>query len=167
MNWTKDTLPSDVHANSYSHRSTKGMGVGWNPWYSFWYVAIFRNDFTFCGKPLIFSTRWGIFYGWWHCWGACEVTNNGRHLGFYQELETRCKPREEMICCAWHGKLHSGNSEKPYGEGWMPPPPPYVWGLKPCSLKRSPRCIKHLVRRPTERNLISRVAGYVMYTITD
>ena len=21
------------------------------------------------GKPLIFSTRWGIFYGWWRCWG--------------------------------------------------------------------------------------------------
>ena len=32
--------------------------------------------------------------------GACEVTNNGRHLGFYQELETRCKPREVMIFCA-------------------------------------------------------------------
>ena len=24
---------------------------------------------------------------------ACDVTNNGRHLGFYQELETRFKPR--------------------------------------------------------------------------
>ena len=32
------------------------------------YVAVFRNDFTFSGKPLIFSTRWGIFYGWWRCW---------------------------------------------------------------------------------------------------
>ena len=29
--------------------------------------------------------------------GDCEVTNNGRHLGFYQELETRFKPREVMI----------------------------------------------------------------------
>ena len=30
--------------------------------------------------------------------GACDVTNNGgnlsRHLGFYQELEIRLKPRE-------------------------------------------------------------------------
>ena len=30
----------------------------------FWYAAIFRNDFAFIGKPLIFSTRWGIFHGW-------------------------------------------------------------------------------------------------------
>ena len=25
---------------------------------------------------------------------ACDVTNNGRHLGFYQELEIKLKPRE-------------------------------------------------------------------------
>ena len=25
---------------------------------------------------------------------ACDVTNNGRNLGFYQELEIRLKPRE-------------------------------------------------------------------------
>ena len=25
---------------------------------------------------------------------ACDVTNNGRHLGFYQELEIRLKLRE-------------------------------------------------------------------------
>ena len=35
---------------------------------SFLYVAVFWNDFTFSGKPLIFLTRWGIFYGWWRCW---------------------------------------------------------------------------------------------------
>ena len=28
---------------------------------------------------------------------ACDVTNNGRHLGFYQELEIRLKPREIVI----------------------------------------------------------------------
>ena len=36
--------------------------------------------------------------------GACDVTNNGRHLshdlGFYQELEIRLKPREMVIFCA-------------------------------------------------------------------
>ena len=47
------------------------------PWYKggwwtppppgFWYVVIFRNDFAFSEKPLIFSTRWGIFYGWGRC----------------------------------------------------------------------------------------------------
>ena len=37
---------------------------------------------------------------------ACDVTNNGRHLGrhlgFYQELEIRLKPREMIIFCALH-----------------------------------------------------------------
>ena len=31
---------------------------------------------------------------------ACDVTNNDRHLGFYQELEIRLKPREmEIFWC--------------------------------------------------------------------
>ena len=33
---------------------------------------------------------------------ACDVTNNGRHLEFYQELEIRLKPREIVIFCALH-----------------------------------------------------------------
>ena len=28
---------------------------------------------------------------------ACDVTNNGRHLGFYQGLEIRLKTREIVI----------------------------------------------------------------------
>ena len=32
--------------------------------------------------------------------GTCDVANNGRHLGFYQELEIRLKPREMVIFCA-------------------------------------------------------------------
>ena len=39
---------------------------------------------------------------------ACDVTNIGRHLGhhlgFYQELEIRFKPREMVIFCALHEK---------------------------------------------------------------
>jgi len=40
---------------------------------------------------------------------ACRVTNNGRHrgrhLGFYQELEIRFKPREMVtFFCALHDK---------------------------------------------------------------
>ena len=46
----------------------EGGGVGWwnplPPRLGFWYVAIFRNDFAFNGKLLIFSARRGIFYGW-------------------------------------------------------------------------------------------------------
>ena len=33
---------------------------------------------------------------------GCDVTNNGRHLGFYQELEIRLKQREIVIFCALH-----------------------------------------------------------------
>ena len=33
---------------------------------------------------------------------ACDVTNNGRHLGFYQELEIRLKQREMVIFRALH-----------------------------------------------------------------
>ena len=36
---------------------------------------------------------------------ACDFTNNGRHLGFYQELEIRLKPREMVIFCALHEKI--------------------------------------------------------------
>ena len=28
---------------------------------------------------------------------ACDVINNGSHLGFYQELEIRLKPQEMVI----------------------------------------------------------------------
>ena len=31
---------------------------------------------------------------------ACDVTNNGCYLGFYQELEIRLKPQEMVIFCA-------------------------------------------------------------------
>ena len=37
---------------------------------------------------------------------ACDVTNNGCHLGFYQELEFRIKPQEMVIFCALHGRWH-------------------------------------------------------------
>ena len=36
--------------------------------------------------------------------GACDVTNIGCHLGSYQELEIRLKPREMVIFCAWDEK---------------------------------------------------------------
>ena len=36
---------------------------------------------------------------------ACDVTNKGRHLGFYREIETMLKPREMVIFCALHEKI--------------------------------------------------------------
>jgi len=35
---------------------------------------------------------------------ACDVTNNGRHLGFYQEVEIRLKPRGMVIFFVLHIK---------------------------------------------------------------
>ena len=55
------------------------------------YVAVFRNDFAFSGKPLIFSTRRAGIFQAEALLEAFDVTNNGRqfgrHLGFYHELE--------------------------------------------------------------------------------
>ena len=88
-----------VQANSYPHRGTRGWG-GWNP------PRVFDmlHDFTFSGRPLMFSTRWGISYDWWRCWGACDVTKNDHHLGLYQEWEIKLKVRETVIFCAWEEK---------------------------------------------------------------
>ena len=35
---------------------------------------------------------------------ASDVTNNGRHLGVYEELEIRLKPPEIVFFCALHDK---------------------------------------------------------------
>ena len=35
---------------------------------------------------------------------AYDITNRGRHLGFYQELEIRLKQQEMVIFCTWHIK---------------------------------------------------------------
>ena len=35
---------------------------------------------------------------------ACDVTNNGLHLGFYQDLEIRLKLRQMLIFCALYEK---------------------------------------------------------------
>ena len=55
---------------TFSHTPTVvqggGGGVDRTP-LGFLYVALFRNNFVFGGKPLISSTRCGIFYGWWRC----------------------------------------------------------------------------------------------------
>ena len=59
-----------MYMQIHTRTVVQGGGVDeWNPSYSFWDVAVFQNDFSVSGKPLIFYTRWGIFNGWWHCWG--------------------------------------------------------------------------------------------------
>ena len=109
--WTLTIMLTLGHTCKFKPPPCYKGGGGWMvPHLSSWYVALFENDFAFSGKPLIFSTRWwGIFYGWWHCWGPVhDVINNGchlgRHLGIYQELVIMLKPREMVIFCAWHKK---------------------------------------------------------------
>ena len=31
-------------------------------------LQYFEAIFAFTEKPLIFLTRWGVFYEWWRCW---------------------------------------------------------------------------------------------------
>ena len=57
-----------LNPRTYTQIQTPTVGQGRvdeTPPRSFRYVAVFRNHFTFSGKHLIFSTRLGIFYGWW------------------------------------------------------------------------------------------------------
>ena len=85
-------LPSDVHAISYPH-----CGKGGGDW---------RNPspelFISCSISKRFCLQWKVFDLFNKMryillvvalLEACDVTNNGRHLGFCQELETRLKPR--------------------------------------------------------------------------
>ena len=53
---------TDVHANSYPH-VVLGMGMNGTLPQSFWYVTLFRKDFTFSGKPLIFLQDEVYFVG--------------------------------------------------------------------------------------------------------
>ena len=82
----------------------KGGGGGFNP----------SSEFVICCSILKqFYLEWKVFdllnnmrYILWvvALLKACDVTNNGRHLGrhlgFYHELETKLKPREMIIFCA-------------------------------------------------------------------
>ena len=79
-------------------------GGGWTPALEFLICCSISKLFYLQRKA--FDLLYKMRYILWvvALLGDCEVTNNGRHLGFYQELETRFKPREVMIFCACHGK---------------------------------------------------------------
>ena len=55
----------------------KGGGAGvcwWSPSLEF-LIWCSLKDFTFSGKPLIFSKKWGEFYGLWRCWRPVTSSN--------------------------------------------------------------------------------------------
>ena len=66
----KEVLTFDQESSLTLGRTRKSYPLPWHkgagrvdgtPPRSFWYIAVFRNDFAFSGKPLIFLTSWGIF----------------------------------------------------------------------------------------------------------
>ena len=78
-----------------------GGGVDGTPPRSFWHAAVFRNDFTFSGNPLIFLTRWGIFHGWWRCWRS--VTSPTM---IAIRIRNQVKTARNCNFCALHEKQH-------------------------------------------------------------
>ena len=85
---------TQIHTPTVVQGGTGGGG-GWmvdgTPPRSFWYVALFWNDFTFDLNKMRYILKAVALLK------VCDVINNGRHLGFYQELEIRQKPQETVI----------------------------------------------------------------------
>ena len=63
-----DIFNPETYMQIYTPIVVQGGRGWWNPHWSFWYVVVCRNYFALSGKPLILSTRWGIFYGCWRYW---------------------------------------------------------------------------------------------------
>ena len=80
-----------------------GVGLMETRPFSFWYVAVFQQNFAFSGKPLIFSTQWGLFCGSWHCWISVtsqnKVTILASRLGFIKNLRLTCKITHNYLRC--------------------------------------------------------------------
>ena len=85
----------DIHANSFPRLGTRVGGVDGTPPRRCRYVAVFQNDFTLIGKPLIYSTRMRYILWVVALPEAYDITNNGHHLGchlgLYQELKVKLK----------------------------------------------------------------------------
>ena len=113
--------------------------------FSFWYVAVFQQNFAFSGKPLIFSTQWGLFCGWWHCWISVTSQNKvailASRLGFIKNLRLTCKITHNYLRCiilstsftfsvekSWQLQKTSGADvllpRKKIRKTLRPPPPP-------------------------------------------
>ena len=64
---------------------------------------MFQQNFAFSGKPLIFSTQWGLFCGWWHCWISVTSQNKvailASRLGFIKNLRLTCKITHNYLRC--------------------------------------------------------------------
>ena len=63
--------------------------------------VFFFFNFAFSGKP---SLKDEVYFVRGGAAGGRDFTNNGRHLVFNQELESRLKRREIVSFCSWHEK---------------------------------------------------------------
>ena len=77
-----------------------GGGGKWNPFPDFFICCsnfkrcyLFRKTFDLLNKMRCILVVVVLL-------NACDVTNNGRHFGFYQELSIRLKPRGMLSFCA-------------------------------------------------------------------
>ena len=53
---------TQIHTTIVAQGVGVGVGMDGIPLLSFWYVAVFWNNFTFSGKPLIFLTRLQVYF---------------------------------------------------------------------------------------------------------
>ena len=75
-----------------------GGGGGWTPHpVEFFKCCSFSRRFYLQWKAFDLLYNINYILGVVALLEAYDVTNNGRHLGFYQEIEIRLKPREMVI----------------------------------------------------------------------
>ena len=79
-------------------------GDGWNPSREFLICCSILKRFYLWWKAFDLLNKMRYIHGVGALLIACDVTNNGRHLGFYQELEIRFKHQEMVIFCALQEK---------------------------------------------------------------
>ena len=80
------------------------LGGGWNPSPAFLICCSILKRFYLQWKAFDLLNKMRYISGVVMLLEACDVTNNGRHLEFHQELEIRLKPREMVIFCALYEK---------------------------------------------------------------
>ena len=95
---------TQIHTPTVAQR---GGGV-WNPSQEILTCCSILKGFYLLWKAFDLLNKMRYILGVVALLEACDVINNGRHLGrhlgFYQEVEIRLKPPEMVIFCALHEK---------------------------------------------------------------
>ena len=75
----------------------EGEGGGWNPSPEFLICCSISKRFYLSWKAFDLLDKMRYILWVMALLDACDVTNNGRYLVFYQELEIKLKPREMVV----------------------------------------------------------------------